>query len=150
MRSDLFRLAYLCEFGGIYADADDLCVNPIDGFIIFGVDLILVQEPTGSIGNNFLATSPRHPFIEFALSCIVNNILNKAGGIWFASGPGALTICFCQMYMQFLERGRIPPGIAIQESHNLHRYVTPHLHINYKLSGRGWRSPSGQISRIYR
>jgi tetratricopeptide (TPR) repeat protein len=150
MRSDLFRLAYLYEFGGIYADADDLCVNPIDGFIGVGVDLILVQEPAGSIGNNFLATSPRHPFIAFALSCIVNNILNKAGGIWFASGPGALTICFCQMYMQFLGRGQIPTGIAIQESHSLHRYVTPHLPINYKSSDRGWSSPAGQISRVYR
>lgn len=150
MRSDLFRLAYLYEFGGIYADADDLCVNPIEGFIGIGVDLILVQEPAGPIGNYFLAASPRNPFIGFALSCVVNNILNKAGGIWFASGPGALTICFCQMYLQFLEKGQTPPGIAIQESHNLHRYVTPHLHINYKLSDRGWKSPAGQASRIYR
>ncbi|APB98204.1 tetratricopeptide repeat protein [Polynucleobacter asymbioticus] len=150
MRSDLFRLAYLYEFGGIYADADDLCINPIDQFIGGGIDLILVQEPTGSIGNNFLAASPKHPFIKFALSCVVQNILNRAGGVWFASGPGALTISFCQMYIHFIERGQVPPGIVITESHSLHQYVTPHLPMNYKTLISGWNSTLGRASRIYR
>jgi len=144
MRSDLFRLAYLYEFGGIYVDADDLCINPIDEFTNIGVDLLLIQESTGSIGNNFLAVKAKHPFIQFALQYVVNNILNKAGGVWFASGPGAwfasgpgaLTISFCQMYIELLEQEQTPSQVAITEIHNLHQYVTPHLKINYKRSSR--------------
>jgi mannosyltransferase OCH1-like enzyme/Flp pilus assembly protein TadD len=150
MRADLFRIAYLYEYGGVYADADDLCIKPISEFIDDGSDLILIQEPTGPIGNYFLASSRRHPFMRFVLNAIVNNILNKAGGVWFASGPGALTISFCQMYIDFFGRGQIPPSIGIKESHCLHEYVTPHLPMSYKTSSLGWNSPAGQTSRIYR
>jgi tetratricopeptide (TPR) repeat protein len=150
MRSDLFRMAYLYECGGVYADADDLCIKPISEFISEGSDLIFVQEPTGSIGNNFLAVKQKHAFILYALNSIVNNILDKAGGVWFASGPGALTLSFCHIYIGFLERGQVPPGIALKASHNLHEFVTPHLPMNYKTTGSGWRSPAGQAARIYR
>lgn len=150
MRSDLFRIAYLLEFGGVYADADDLCNKPLDEFLGKNFDLILIQEPLGSIGNNFIAVKQRHPFIEFALKNIVSNILSKAGGIWFSSGPGALTISFCQMYIEFLEQRIIPQGVALKESYYLHRYVIPHLPMNYKSSVSSWRSPAGQASKIYR
>jgi len=150
MRSDLFRLAYLYECGGVYADADDLCINSIAEFIGEGLDLILIQEPTGIIGNNFLAVKPKHTFIQYALNSIVKNILNKAGGIWFASGPGTLTISFCQVYCQFLERGLVPPEVVIKESYNLHQFVIPHLPMSYKTSKSGWRSPAGLASSIYR
>ena len=150
MHSDLFRMAYLYECGGVYADADDLCIKSISAFINEGADLIFVQEPTGSIGNNFLAVKPKNAFIQYALNSIVNNILNKAGGVWFTSGPGALTVSFCQMYIDFLEQGQAPLGVAIKESHNLHQFVTPHLPFNYKTTSSGWRSPAGQAFRIYR
>ncbi|MEA9603819.1 tetratricopeptide repeat protein [Polynucleobacter sp. JS-JIR-II-c23] len=150
MHSDLFRMAYLYEYGGVYADADDLCIRPISEFIDDGSDLIFSQEPTGSIGNNFLAVKPKHVFIQYALNSIVNNILNKAGGVWFASGPGALTISFCQMYIDFLERAQVPAGVAIKANYCLHQFVTPHLSLSYKTTSSGWRSPAGQASRIYR
>ena len=150
MRADLFRLAYLYECGGIYSDVDDLCINPIDRFIDAGLDLIMMQEPTGTIANNFLAVNSKHPFIQFALTNIVNNIINKAGGIWFVSGPGALTLCFCEMYISYLERGQIPPGVGIKHSQNLRQYVAQHLSVVYKKSKNGWSSPVGLASPIYR
>jgi len=150
MRSDLFRLAYLYECGGVYADADDLCINSIVEFIGEGLDLILIQESMGAIGNNFIAVKPKHTFIQYALNSIVNNILDKAGGIWFASGPGALTISFCREYCEFLERGLLPPGVVIKEIYNLHQFVIPHIPMTYKTSKSGWRSPAGLASRIYR
>jgi tetratricopeptide (TPR) repeat protein len=150
MRADLFRLAYLYECGGICSDADDLCINPINGFIDAGLDLILLQEPTGTIANNFLAVNSKHPFVQFALTNIVNNIVNKAGGIWFVSGPGALTLCFCEMYISYLERGQFPPGVGIKQGHNLRQYVAQHLSVGYKKTKNGWNSPAGLAHPIYR
>ena len=39
-KADLFRLAYLAARGGIYADADDRCLAPLDGWIHPGATLV--------------------------------------------------------------------------------------------------------------
>jgi mannosyltransferase OCH1-like enzyme len=150
MKSDLFRLAYLYYFGGIYADADDYCRVPIDSFINANVDLVLIEESSGVIANNFLAAVPNHPFIKFALERVTKNITEKSGGIWFASGPGALTLCFCQMYLEYLEKKQLPVNIALKERSSFFQYVQVGLPLKYKTTKAGWASKSGLASPIYK
>ncbi|KIY98196.1 Initiation-specific alpha-1,6-mannosyltransferase [Monoraphidium neglectum] len=83
-RSDLWRYAVMCNHGGIYADADTLCIRPVqewnrenghDAEVFFGVEDIFRRDPSsggagwgldqGRFGVQFeqwvLATAPRHP-----------------------------------------------------------------------------------------
>src|SRR5262249_19669143 len=46
-RSDLFRLALLHAEGGVYADADDRCIAPIEGLIGRAASFIVYREEYG-------------------------------------------------------------------------------------------------------
>ena len=45
-KADIFRLAYLVALGGVYADADDRCLAPIDSFLRRDATLVVHQETT--------------------------------------------------------------------------------------------------------
>lgn len=83
-RSDLWRYVVMCHHGGIYADADTLCIRPVqewnrdnghDAEVFFGVEDIFRRDPSGGstgwginqgrFGVQFeqwtLAAAPGHP-----------------------------------------------------------------------------------------
>ena len=83
-RADLWRYAVVCAHGGVYADADTLCVRPVqrwnaegghDAAAFFGVEDVFRRDPLGGgagwgvargrFGVQFeqwaLAAAPRHP-----------------------------------------------------------------------------------------
>jgi mannosyltransferase OCH1-like enzyme len=92
IRADIFRLAVLLREGGVYLDADDRCIAPIDALVPTGVRAAFYQENTGSIGNNFLASTAGHELIGEALDRAVDAALDGAGeSPWLATGPGLLT-----------------------------------------------------------
>jgi len=109
MRADIFRLAYLAVEGGIYADADDICRRSVGDLLSPNVELVLVQEDLGSIGNNFICVRPEHPFIAAALEQVVTQVLKKQQNIiWFLTGPGAMTQRFCLYFLDVLAAGELP------------------------------------------
>ena len=81
-RADLFRLIVLHEEGGVYADADDRCLQPLDG-LLGDAGLMVAQESYGSTGNNFIAVVPSHPVIRRALDDAVeatlSGVRNRSG-----------------------------------------------------------------------
>lgn len=83
-RADLWRYVVMCRHGGVYTDADTLCVRPIqewnsenhnDAAALFGVEDVFKRDPgsgstgwgvaTGRFGVQFeqwtLAGAPNHP-----------------------------------------------------------------------------------------
>ncbi|CCD91743.1 hypothetical protein BRAO375_1700014 [Bradyrhizobium sp. ORS 375] len=137
-KADIFRLAYLATHGGIYADADDRCLAPIDTFVSPRATLVVYQESYGSIGNNFIAVAPRHPVILRALRLAVTG-LNRGDHdlVWLATGPGLLTRAFAQewtedMSEQLLARTQIMSLGALQ------RVIGIHCPVRYKSTDRHW------------
>jgi hypothetical protein len=116
-----------------------------------GFELILVQEDIGSIGNNFIASVPRHPMIAAALNHVVNLVLGHQGdNIWFLTGPGALTHLFGQFYLDDLKRMQLPRGVRVWSIYQLHRFVRPHIPLNYKQDDRHWISPKNSHRPLFR
>ena len=150
MRADIFRLAYLKQCGGIYADADDLCRHSIDSWFDSGCELLLVQEHLGTIGNNFIASMPNHPFIEVAFERVVSQILSRQGDVWFASGPGCITMAFCGYYLDVLSQGLLPDGVKVKTCYELSQKISIQLPRQYKQSKRNWSSSRGTQIPIYR
>ena len=151
MRADLLRLAYLAMHGGLYADADDLCRHDLSDWLQPGCTMLLLQEDVGSIGNNFIAAVPRHPFILHALERITANILDRPGDcIWFVSGPGALSVIFCQFYGAVLRAGRMPAGVAVKDVYHMQQRISMHLPRAYKQDERYWLLPKAAARPLAR
>eukprot|EP00775_Hariotina_reticulata_P002194 gene2194-2512_t len=83
-RSDLWRYVVMCRHGGVYTDADTLCVRPIQ--VMFGVEDVFKRDPlaggsgwgitAGRFGIQFeqwtLAGAPHHP-----VYCNMHNFISK-------------------------------------------------------------------------
>lgn len=142
MRADIFRLAYLAVEGGIYADADDVCRRSIGDLLFPDRSLVVIQEDLGSVGNNFIAARPGHPFIEALLARVVDNVLKRQGDIiWFLTGPGAVTQGFCLHYLDSLAGGSLPDDVLMLDFYALQQRVSMHLPRDYKRSALHWTSP---------
>lgn len=151
LRADLLRLSVLAVHGGVWGDADDRCCESLEPLIQSGEKLVLLQEPYGTLGNNFIASVPNHPFINYALERVARNILDREGrSIWFISGPGALTLVFCQYYSATLKQLKLPAGVRIIDTHTLSRTIAQHLPLAYKHQGSHWNHTSQRQHSLFR
>lgn len=153
LQSDLFRLAWLYECGGIYADADDRCRHSLEPLLMGGSSLVLLQEDIGSIGNNFIAACPRHPFIAKVLELAACNVLKEqASNPWFLTGPGVFTQVFASCYAEFLSNPDAPrpEGLRLLTQHELNRRISMHLQTPVKVKQGNWSAPRGRRSQTQR
>ena len=104
----------------------------------------------GTIGNNFMASVPNHPFIQYALDRVVNQILNHQGDVWFASGPGCITIAFCNYYLDLLTQGLLPEGVMIKTCYEIEKKISIQLPRQYKQSSKSWSFSKGAPVPTYR
>lgn len=68
-------------------------LRSLDDLLPLGAPLVLVKDsPYRTIYNAFMAAAPHHPFIEMALSYVIDNIRHGAYGesVLAISGPVAL------------------------------------------------------------
>jgi tetratricopeptide (TPR) repeat protein len=151
LRSDLFRLAYLSVYGGVYVDADDRCLEDISPWLDEdNCGLVLYIEILGSIGNNFVAAAPRHPFIAAAFATVTQNILERRGdNVWHLSGPGAITAAFCRHYARDLGQSLSPPGVRLCEQADSRRRICMHVRHAYKRDGHHWNSPKSRQTPLF-
>lgn len=138
------RLILLYREGGVYADADDRCLAPIDP-LIEGAELVLVREPYGSAGNNLIAAAPGHPVIARALADAVDATL--AGGaesIWLRTGPGAITRALAlELAESATTRARFGGAIRLLPAPALERHVWMHCRLDYEVRGATWQQQEG-------
>jgi mannosyltransferase OCH1-like enzyme len=151
LRADLLRLAVLAFEGGVWGDADDRCVVPLDLLPHHGAELWLVQESFGTLGNNFIASRAGHPFVAYALEKVSRNILERQGRtVWFVSGPGAISLAFCNFYSERLKLSKLPHGVRIFDTYTFSRFVAQHLPLVYKHEGQHWNDRVERTKSLFR
>jgi mannosyltransferase OCH1-like enzyme len=139
-KSDIFRLAWLAAEGGVYVDADDRALRPLDAAIPPDAALVLYQEDVASIGNNFIAARAGHPVIVQALSCAVEAInRGDTDNVWLSTGPALLTRALAT-HLATGDEGQIvvPRSIAVLDRRDLNRAVAMNCMLGYKSSRRNW------------
>lgn len=138
-RSDLMRVALLYREGGVYADADDVCLSDVSDWFAGDVEFAIAQESAGALLNAFIAARPRAPLVAFVLERIAERVIAKPDeSIWYTSGPGLWTLAFCEFYHEELAAKRWPKGVRIIDFHNLGRHVAPFAVKAYKRSDKHW------------
>lgn len=139
-RADILRLSVLAVEGGIYCDADDRCLGPLDAVSGGGTRLAAVQEDIGSLGNNFLASAPSHPVIARALENASASLAAGANdSIWLSTGPGQLSRSFAQIlaaagagWPQLLE------PVSIFNWTGVSGFCAAHCFADYKNTSAHW------------
>jgi mannosyltransferase OCH1-like enzyme len=147
-KADIFRLAYLVARGGVYADADDRCLAPIDSFLRRDATLVVHQENYGSIGNNFIAATPEHPVLMRALELATAAMLRGDHDlVWLSTGPGLLTRAFA-LEWAVGRIGGLLRRTQIMDLGELQRVVGIHCPVRYKSTHRHWsRAAFGRLKR---
>ena len=96
-RADIMRLEILYKYGGIYIDADSICIEPIDNLIEkYKAFATYENEQTrhGLVANGNMAFPKEHKLCKDMINHIFNNeVSNKATGnrAWKNTGPLLLT-----------------------------------------------------------
>ncbi len=131
LKSDLFRLAYLARQGGIYADPDQRCIEPVRRLLPAGADLVLCRERLGMLDNSLIAATPEHPIIVLALAQAAAAInRGDRDALRLSTGPGLLTRCVAQ---RLAEAAAEPPfGLQVWTE----RAVQPVVALRCAAAGR--------------
>jgi tetratricopeptide (TPR) repeat protein len=147
-KADVIRLAVLTAQGGVYADADDRCLRPIEDLLAPNAQLVLYQEDHGTLGNNFMAVTPRHPVMTTALAMAVT-ALNRGDSdiVWLSTGPGLLTRAFVQVLSRRAGEVGLPPGTIVYDRRELYPSIAVHCAAAYKRTDRHWSNASFAAKR---
>ena len=79
LRADLWRYCALFLHGGVYANVDFIGLVPLREILRGPEDFVTANAhaPPQALLNGFIASAPRHPFMEEAIRRSVDNILNN-------------------------------------------------------------------------
>ena len=106
-KADIIRWEILFKYGGIFIDADSICINPIDdnllkdkagNFITGFAGWEHEQARKGLIATGTMGFTPKHPIVIGALAWMYKqptlSVQATQKRAWFTVGPGLLTrIC---------------------------------------------------------
>ena len=125
--ADLMRYEILYQYGGITVDADSICVDAIDDFMlnnqIFAAWESEVARP-GLIWNGTIGCVKGNDFIYNVINEVDPNLVSTDIHPWISVGPLHLTNCFQRHAYTALE---IYPSY----------YFTPEHHTGIKYNGHG-------------
>jgi mannosyltransferase OCH1-like enzyme len=148
MKSDYFRLSYLYKNGGVYVDADDRCLKPIDPIIANLATTNLIASVTddfpGYVHNWFLAANPGSQVLGMALAQATNDIIDSEGrtprpDIWQTTGPGLITRCIAAVCAR--SGINVDKEVRLMTLAQYRNFVQEQLSLSYKNSVEGnWRN----------
>jgi mannosyltransferase OCH1-like enzyme len=82
MKADVWRVAIVYVYGGVYVDLDTVCLKPVNEWLSDGNLIVMTETPHGSIANFAFAATPKHPALYSVLNTFYEtynspNYLNK-------------------------------------------------------------------------
>ena len=83
-RADLFRYLVIHAHGGVYADADSVCVRPLDAWLDADEDRLVVAlngPPRFDVSQWAFAAPPGHRVLAAAAALAVDNLLRSSGNL---------------------------------------------------------------------
>ena len=95
MQADVFRIAFVLAFGGLWVDAATTCFSPVESWLDLQTPLLLLRKPhqqhpkvcTGLIH----APAPGHPLLSAAWQSMTASLLARTGTkVYRSFGPGLL------------------------------------------------------------
>lgn len=96
-KADIMRWEILYEYGGVFLDADSICVEPIDdvlmnckGFAVWEQEILR----KGLVATGAMGFPPKHPLVKGAIEWIKANCVDFQKTklmAWQSVGPGLLT-----------------------------------------------------------
>lgn len=96
-KADIIRWELLYKYGGVFLDADSICIEPIDDVLMNCTSFAgweQEQVRNGLIATGTMGFPPKHPLVKGAIEWIKVNCVNveKTGKrAWQTVGPGLLT-----------------------------------------------------------
>ena len=96
-KADIIRWEILYNYGGIFIDADSICIEPIDDMLMntkafAGYEQEEIRK--GLIATGTMGFPPKHPLVKKAIEWIENNdisVRKTQQRAWITVGPGLLT-----------------------------------------------------------
>jgi len=116
--ADLMRYEILHEHGGVYVDADSVCVRPLDDWLLDN-RLFAVWESErhrpAIIANGFIGCVPHHPALR-AIILAASRMRKLQGEPWELVGP----VFFTRMILPFcpLDATILPSVLFLPEHHS--------------------------------
>lgn len=148
MKSDLFRMCYLAQKGGIYVDVDidcHHCLEEIFNTYIFDCFLLFSKGQPCCIDNDFIACQSRNPVILAIIDKIKENLTAERSfsSVWECTGPGAVSMVILELLMKKIlsdQEGISPLDKLLLGNHDLAIRAYGHLEMEYKKTQAGnWR-----------
>ena len=96
-KADILRWEILYKFGGVFLDADSICVEPIDDELLNKKCFAGWEQEEarpGLIATGTMGFPPKHPLVKGAIKWILNNEVSQEKAqlmAWQSVGPGLLT-----------------------------------------------------------
>lgn len=149
MQSDLFRLCYLLQKGGVYIDIDVECYDRLENIFAyqdFDCFLFYALGNPCCVENGFIACVPNNQIIAACLERIQRHLTEKRSfnNIWDCTGPGVFSIVILEFLMKKIisNESFISPLEKLKlVSNNVAKRAFTHVELNYKRSSLGnWRS----------
>jgi GT2 family glycosyltransferase len=118
-KADIIRWEILYEYGGVFLDADSICIEPVDDILMSKICFAGWENEEvrpGLIATGTMGFPPKHPLVKNAIEWIKANEVSyaKTGKMaWHNVGPGLLT----QMY-----ETKLYPGLYIFPSYTFLPY----------------------------
>lgn len=93
-KADIYRWEILYKYGGIFVDADSICLEPFgDTFLektaFAGFENENVRS--GLVATGTMGFIPGHPLCRAAIDFIINGGIESSKRAWYTVGPGLLT-----------------------------------------------------------
>ncbi|WP_177202150.1 glycosyltransferase [Methylobacterium sp. ap11] len=147
-KSDIFRLAYLYENGGLYIDADERRFGNVASLIPEEAEIVVNVSPgpPPCINNWFIGSSVKCPLIgEMLLRAVQGTIDNDGSNHelspWILSGPGLFTMTILDI---LVENGRNDPRLEklfLHTEADYRRVAVEDLRLEYKKDpNKNWKS----------